>query len=258
MSDLNMNLNSVIQSCKAKLCSNIFEAANNNFDDLNSDHWDHYPITMVVWYCWELSTDCSFASGMCADHSILPQGQPVGRMTSLLHGDHMRLGVKFMSWSNFFVLVRLSLPWRDFITLSDIIRTCGHVMDDAITLLWSRESWYDISPSWMKFSSWWDFVCLGVILHLGAINWILVWFFFALDTIFVLVRFYFFRCRFLSWCDQLHLGMIFLHFARVFRLSVILFDLVSFYILVRLTASWCDLCVLSIDIFCILVFYSCM
>ena len=93
---------------------------------------------------------------------------------------HVRLGVNFMSWSNFCVLVWLPLPWRDFITLSDIIRICGHMMDDVITLWWSCESWYDFSPSWLKFSSWCDFVCLGVILHLGAINWILVWFFFAL------------------------------------------------------------------------------
>ena len=92
----------------------------------------------------------------------------------------VRLGVNFRSWSNFCVLVWLPLSWRDFITLSDIIRICGHVMDDVITLWWSRESWYDFSPSWLKFSSWCDFVCLGVILHLGAINWILVWFFFAL------------------------------------------------------------------------------
>ena len=142
----NMNLNSVIQSCKVKLCSNIFEAADNNFDDLNSVHWDHYPITMVTWYCWELSTDCSFYSGnvMCADQSILPQGQPVGRMTSLLHGGHVRLGVNFVSWSNFCVLVWLSLPWRVVINLSDIIRICGHVMSDVITLWWSCEPWYEI------------------------------------------------------------------------------------------------------------------
>ena len=95
------------------------------------------------------------------------------------------LGVNFMSWSIFCVLVWLSLPWRDFITLSDIIRTCGHVMDDVITLWWSRESWYDFSSSWTTFLSWWDFVCLGVILYLGAINRIVVWFFFVLDTIFV-------------------------------------------------------------------------
>ena len=139
---------------------------------------------------------------------------------------HVRLGVNLMSWSNFCVLVWLSLPRRDFITLSDIIRTCGHVMDDVITLWWSRESWYDFSSSWTKFLSSWDFVCLGVILYLGAIKRILVWFFFVLDTSFVLVRLYFFWCRFISWCDQLHLGMIFLHFARLFRLSVILFDLV--------------------------------
>ena len=161
-------------------------------------------------------TDCSFtngqsphrlynagrvSSGMCADHSILPQGQPVERMTSLLHGGHVRLRVNFMSWSNFCVLVWLSLPWRDYITLSDIIRICGHVMYDVILYGGHVNLGMIFSPSWMKFSSWWDFVCLGVILHLGAINRILVWFSFVLDTIFVLVRFYFFWCRWLSWCD---------------------------------------------------------
>ena len=60
-------------------------------------------------------------------------------------------------------------------------------------------------------------------LHLGAINRILVWFFLTLDTIFILVRFYFFWCCFISWCDQLHLGIIFLHFARctVWKICVI-------------------------------------
>ena len=42
---------------------------------------------------------------VCADFSILPQGQPLGQMTSLLHGGHVRLGVNFMAWSNFCVLV---------------------------------------------------------------------------------------------------------------------------------------------------------
>ena len=113
---------------------------------------------------------------MRIDHSILPQGQPLGQMTSLLHGGHVRLGVNFMSWSNCCVLVWLSLSWWDYITLSDTIRICGHATDDVITLWWSRESWYDFPPSWLKCLSWCDFVCLGVILYLGAINWILVWF----------------------------------------------------------------------------------
>ena len=172
---------------------------------------------------------------------------------------HVRLGVNFMSWSNFCVLVWLSVAWRDFITLSDIIWTCGHVMDDVITMVvtwimvWFFSvldeifvlvgfclSWCDFIPwcnqpnlklVWFfsvldEIFSWWDFVCLGVILFLGAVNRILVWFFFVLDTMFVLARLYFFWCRFVSWCDQLHLGMIFLHFTRLFRLSVILFDLV--------------------------------
>ena len=53
----------------------------------------------------------------------------------------------------------------------------------------------------MKFSSWWDFVCLGVILHL-------------------------------AWCNQPNLGMTFLRFGYKFRFSEILFVLVSLDILV--------------------------
>ena len=139
---------------------------------------------------------------------------------------HVRLGVNCMYVSNFCVLVWLPLSWRDFITLSDIIRMCGHVMDDVITLWWSRESWYDFSPSWLKFSSWCDFVCLGVILHLGAINWILIWFFFALPN-FRLVRFCLIWYCFISWCDQRHLGMI------SFRLGVICLIWCYF-------VSWCE------------------
>ena len=163
-------------------------------------------------------------------------------------------------------------------------------MDNVITLWWSRESWYDFflrlgwnfllgvilfvlvsfyvlvqsikscydfSPSWLKFSSWCDSVCLGVILCLSAINWILVWFFSVLVEIFVLVWFCLSRCHFMSWCNQLDLGMIFVRFATLFCFSVILSDLVSFYILVRLTTSWCDLCVLVCDVLYI-SFYFCM
>ena len=121
---------------------------------------------------------------------------------------HVRLGVNFMSWSNFCVLVWLPLSWRDYLTLRDIIRICGHVMDDVITLWWSRESWYDFFPSWLKFSSWCDFVCLGVISHLVRSTE--------------------------SWYDFSSPWLI-------FRLSAILFDLVLFHILVRSTASWYDL-----------------
>ena len=89
----------------------------------------------------------------------------IGRMTSLLNGGHVRLGVNFMSWSNFWVLVWLSLPWRDFITLSDIIRICCHVLSDVITLWWSRESCYDF------------FLRLGWNFRLGGILFVLVSFY---------------------------------------------------------------------------------
>ena len=138
---------------------------------------------------------------------------------------HVRLGVNFMSWCNFCVLVWLSLPWRDFITLSDI-RTCGHVMDDVIPLWWSRESRCDFFSVLDEISvlvgfclSWWDFIPWCNQPNFGVI-------FLGFGNNFVLMTLDLFWCRFISWCDQLHLGMIFLHFARLFRLSVILFDLV--------------------------------
>ena len=137
---------------------------------------------------------------MCPDHSILPQGQTVGRMASLLHGGHVRLGVNFMSWSNFCVLVWLSLPWRDFITLSDIIRICSHFM---------------------------------------VVTWILVWFFFLRlewnfclgGILFVLVAFYTLVQSTESWYDFLCFGYNFLY-------SEIIFLLVSFHFLVWSPASW--------------------
>ena len=166
----------------------------------------------------------------------------------------MRLGVTFMSWSNFCVLVRLSLPWRDFITLSDIIRICGHAMYGVITLWWSRESWYDffLRLGWnfrlggilfvlvsfytlvQSTESWYDFPSFGYNFRFSEILFLLV----SLDILVWLTA---------SWYD-------FLHFARLFRFSVILFGLVKFHILVRSTASWCDPCVLDINIFCALVF----
>ena len=98
--------------------------------------------------------------------------------------------------------------------MSDTIRICGHATDDVITLWWSREFWYDFSPSWLKFLSWCDFVCLGVILyHLSVI---------LFDS---MVLFYILVQSTASWYD-------FLRFDRQFRLSVILSDLVSFHILV--------------------------
>ena len=136
---------------------------------------------------WILITE-SYPQTMLVCQCMLPQGQPLGRMTSyiLLHGGHVRLGVIFMYWSNF-LCVGVTVSWIDFITLSYIIRICGHVMDAVITLWWPRESWYVFSPSWLKSSSRFDFVRLGVILCLGAIKLILVWLFSVFVEIFVLV-----------------------------------------------------------------------
>ena len=141
---------------------------------------------------------------------------------------HVRLGVNFMSWSNFCMLVWLSLSWRKFVTLRDIIRMCGHVMDDVITLWWSRVSWYDFSPSWLKFSSWCDCVCLD------AIDWILVCFFFVLAKLLVVVWFCLIWCCFISWCEQLHLGMIF--FVLVDYFALVWFCLIwgVFYIVLHM------------------------
>ena len=153
-----------------------------------------------------------------------------------------------MSWTNFCVLVWLSLSWRDFITLSDTFRICGHVMDDVITLCWSRESWYDF---FLRLG--WNF-CLGVILYVlvsfyTLVNWILVWFFFALAKFFVFVWFCLIWCCFISWWDQRHLGTIFFRLVNYLVLVWFFSDLESFRILVRLTESWCGLCVLGGDIF---------
>ena len=139
---------------------------------------------------------------------------------------HVRLGVYFMSWSNFCMLVWLSLSWRDFVALSDMIRMCGHVMDDVITLWWSRESWYDFSPSYLKFSSWCDFVCLD------AIDWILVMIFLRLTWNFLLGVILFVLIRSTeSWYD-------FSSFWLKFCLGVILFALVLFDILALLRFGW--------------------
>ena len=124
------------------------------------------------------------------------------------------------SWSKFyvlvyfFVLVWLSLPWRDFITLSDIIRIFFSVLDEIFVLV--------------------GFVCLGVILHLGAINRILVWFFFALNTIFVLVRFYFFWCRFISRCD-INCILVWFFFILLGSFVLVWYCLIWCHFI-----SWCD------------------
>ena len=216
----NMNLNLVIQSCKVKLGSNTFEATDNNFDNLNSVHWDQYPITMVTWCCWELWHRL-FVFQWYVSRPQHPAARSNGwAKASLLHGGHVRLGVNFMSWSNFCVLVWLSLPWRDFITLSDIIRICSHFMVVTWILVWFFSSVLNEIYVLVGFClSWWHFIPWCNHPNLGMIS-------FVLDTILFIVRLYFFWCRFISWCDHLHLGIIFLHFTRLFRLRVVLFDLV--------------------------------
>ena len=94
---------------------------------------------LIMWCCPVVFPVISF--------SEVPSPQREWQFCRLHYFCHVRLGVNFMSWSNFCVLVWLPLSWRDFIILSYIIRICGHVMDDVITLWWSRESWYDFSPS---------------------------------------------------------------------------------------------------------------
>ena len=147
---------------------------------------------------------------MCADHSILPQGQPVGRMTSLLHGGHVRLGVNFMSWSNFSVLVWLFLCIGEILLLPWVI-----LFRYAVTR------------------------CLTSSLYGGHVNLGMI-FFSVLDEIFVLVGFCLSWCHFTPWCNQPNLGMIFLRLGYSFRFSEILFLLVSLDILVWLTVSWYD------------------
>ena len=145
---------------------------------------------------------------MCADHSILPQGQPVGRMTSLLHGGHVRLGVNFMSWSNFCVGV-------NFFALERFYYLEWYYSDMGSRDVWSH--------------------------HFMVVTWILVWFFSpVLDESFILVWFCLSGSHFTPCCNQPNLGMIFLRFGYNLRLSEILFLLVSLDILVWLTASWYD------------------
>ena len=106
------------------------------------------------------------------------------------------------SWSRFCVLVLIFVCLCDFRCLGDILLPWVILFGYAVTWCLTSSLYGGhvnlgmiFSPSWMKFSSWCEFVCLGVILHLGTINQILVWFSFVLDTIIVLVRFYFFWCR---------------------------------------------------------------
>ena len=136
--------------------------------------WQH-PIRLLKWCCPVVN---HIFPSVWRSHHHSEDGSSVVTFS---------LSLSRASWNKFYVLVQLlymlvwlSLPWRDFISLSDIIRICGHVMDHVITLWWSRESWYDFSLSWLKFSSWCDFVGVSLILYLDVINWILVWFFFAL------------------------------------------------------------------------------
>ena len=214
----NMNFNSVIQSCKVKLCSNIFEAADNNFDDLNSDHWDQYPITMVTWYCWEL-----WHRLFVYQWYVCRPQHPAARSTG---------------WANDVITSWWSrASWELILCLGLIL--CVGVTFFSLEIFYCLEWYY----SDMRSRDGWRH-------HFMVVTWILVWFFSVLDEIFVLVWFclswcdfitwcnqpnlgmiflrfgYNFRfseiklfwCRWISWCDQLHLGMIFLHFARLFRL----------------------------------------
>ena len=172
-------------------------------------------------------------------------------MTSFLHGGHVRLGVNFMSWSNFCVLVWLSLPWRYFITLVILF---GY----AVTW-WMTSSLYGghVNLGMIFLRLGWNFRLGGIFFDLVSFYTLVrsteTWYdFLRLGKFFVLVRFCLIWCCFISWCDQRHLGMI------SFRLGVILSDLVSFRILVRITKSWCGFCVLGGDIFLYIRFYSCM
>ena len=91
-------------------------------------------------------------------------------MTSSLYGGHVNLGMIF-----------LSLGWNFRLGVILFVFLSFYVL-----VQWN-ESWYDFSPSWLKFSFWCGFVCLGVILCIDAINCNLVWFFFVLLDYFVFV-----------------------------------------------------------------------
>ena len=162
----------------------------------------------------------------------------VNRLGKWLHYFMMVTGILelILSCSDFCVLVWH--PCRYFITLSDIIRICGHVIDVVIM---NRGMFFFLCLCWNFLLC---IICVSLChfiprcnkLNLGMI------FFLVFANIFVLVRFCLIWHRFISWCNQLHLGMIFLRLACLLWLSVILSDFVSFHILVRLTESWCGVC----------------
>ena len=191
-----------------KLCSNIFEAADNNFDDLNSDHWDQYPITMAVWYCWEL-----WHRLFVYQWYVCRPQHPATRSTGW-GNDVITLWWSRASWSKFYVLV--------------------HFLFVGVTFFALERFYY---PEWLSFGyavTW----CMTS--YFMVITWILVWFFVRLGWNFRLGGILFVSAHFTPWCNQPNLGMIFLRFRYNFRFSEFLFPLVSLDILVWLTASWYD------------------
>ena len=229
-----MNFNSVIQSCKVKLRSNIFEAADNNFDDLNSDHWDKYPITMVTWYCWEL-----WHRLFVYQWYVCRPQHPATRSTGWAN-DVITSWWSRASWGEFYILVYFLCVGVTFFALERFYHLDWYYSDMRSrdvwrhNLWWSRESWYDFFlrlgwkfrlggilfvlvsfytlvqsieswfyfPSfWTQFSFLWDFISFGVVSYLGMLNCILVCSFFILLSFFVLVWFYLIWCNFISWCD---------------------------------------------------------
>ena len=130
----------------------------------------------LIFVCW-----CDF---LCPGGILLPWVILFGYvvtwwMTSSLYGGHVNLGMIFLRLVWIFCLGVILYVLLSFYTLIGVI----------YTLMRSTESWYGVSPPRLKFLFWCDFVCLGVILYLDTINWILVWFFFALAKFFVLVWF---------------------------------------------------------------------
>ena len=105
-------------------------------------------------------------------------------MTSSLYGGHvnlgmifLRLGWKFLLGVILFVLMRSTESWYNFLR-SGCHFSLSVILFDLVLfniLVQTTVSWYAFTSFWLTSSPWCDFVWFGGILHLGAIDCILMW-----------------------------------------------------------------------------------
>ena len=202
------------------LHNRTFQTNDNPFILLTLSLWQH-PTRLPMWCCPVVNP------GSTTDFPSMTPSPLWWRLHSFCH---VRLGVNFMSWSNFCVLVYflclggILLPW---VILFGYVVTWwmtsslygGHVNDffsvlvEIFVLVW-------FCMSWCHFAPWCD-------------HWIFEWFFFALAKFFIFVWFCLIWCCIISWYDQRHLGMIFLLFVDYFVL-------VWFCLIWSHFVSWCE------------------